>query len=176
MALRGPSGVAPRVIQVLKDFLPAELDLIDAEEADGITTPDIGASNYHHWDRSLTPQVPACMVRVVESTPVEIRPNTFGQRADVLHRVDVMFKVGIDNAGSNPENIPRLLYRYVTGAMRVLCIMKEALQTTADPTRWAEIVTWAGPATYGPDPEQDDGTVVRTATLPIDVRRREART
>jgi len=49
------------------------------------------------------------------------------------------------------------------------------LQTTADDTRWVEIVEWLDPATYGPEADQEDGAIARTAILPITIRRIEAR-
>ncbi len=174
MAIRMMSGLPGRVIQVLKDFLPAELDLIDAEENDGITTPDIAARDYHEWDRPVIPEYPACSIRPVSASPVEVRPDTFGKRVDARYRLDVIFHVTIGQS-DDPQTIQDLLFRYVTGAVRVLCIMKEALQTTADPTRFVEIVEWVGDATYGPEVEQDEGALVRSAVLPISVRRREER-
>jgi hypothetical protein len=176
MAIRMMSGLPERVIQVLKDFLPAELDLIDAEEADSITTPDIGADDYHEWDRPVIHEFPACSIRPVSSRPVEVLSEGFGKRVDAVHRLDVSFHVVIAQAtDSDPQMMQDLLFRYITGAMRVLCVTKEALQTTADPTRFVEIVTWFGEATYGPGVEQDDGAIVRSAVLPIAVRRREER-
>jgi len=177
MALRLMSGLPGRIVQVLRDFLPAELDLIDTEENDGITTPDIDSTDYHEWDRLVLSRFPACTLRLVSSSPIEIRPDTFGQRSDAEHRVDVMFHASLEESGTDPVTLQRILMRYVCGAMRVLAVMKYGLETTADPVAFAgvELVTWAEPATYGPEEEQEDGLVVRTATLPISIRRREAR-
>lgn len=176
MALRLMSGLPARVAQVLKDFLPAELDLIDAEEADGITTPDVANANYYEWDQQVIPKFPACSIRTVSSAPVEVRPDTFGRRVDARHRLDVMFHATLQEVvGSDPLVLQKLMHRYVNGAMRVLCLMKEALQTSADNVRFLELVEWAEAATYGPEEAQGDGAIVRTATLPISVRRREER-
>ncbi len=175
MSLRLMSGLPARVIAVLQDYLPAELNLIDAEEADGITTPDIAAGDYFEWDRQVLYNFPACTIRTVSSTPVEVLPEGFGKRVDAIHRLDIMFHARDEDAAGSEVTLQRLMHRYVNGAMRVLCVVYEALQTVADPTRHVEIVTWAGPATYGPEMPQEDGAVVRTATLPIDIRRREAR-
>jgi hypothetical protein len=69
----------------------------------------------------------------------------------------------------------RLLMRYISGAARVLCVQKERLQTVADAVAYAEDTTWADAATYGPAEEQEDGALVRTATLPIAIRMIEVR-
>jgi len=180
MSLRMMSGLPLRISQVLQDFLPAELDLIDAEEADGITTADVPAANFYQWDGRWIPETPACAIRMVSSTPIDVRTYLMGERMDASHRLDVIFHLTAGDIGpadgtSNPVTMQALLARYINGAMRVLCVRHEALDTTADPTRYVELVTWAEPATYGPDVEQEDGAVVRSATLPIAVRRREAR-
>ena len=175
MSIRMMSGLPARIIQVLQDYLPAELDRIDAEEADGITTADVPAANYYEWDQKYIPHMPAVTIRPMASIPIEVRTTLMGERVDALHRLDVCFHLTIADADSNPLTMLKLLERYISGAVRVLCVTKEALQTSADPTRVVELVTWAEPATYGPEVEQEDGAVVRSATLPIAVRRREAR-
>lgn len=174
MALRGMSGVPARVVQVLTDFLPAELDLIDGEESDGITTPDVGF--WYEWDIKAIAQFVACSVVAVSSTPTMIHMAGMGSRSDAMHRIDVKFHATIaqEGAPSTPFQLARLMYRYITGAIRVLCIMHPTLDTTADPTIWAVTTIWAGEATYGPEEEQD-GQIIRTATLPISVRRIEER-
>lgn len=175
MPIRMMSGLPERLIHVLQDFLPAELDLIDAEEADGLVTPDIAAGSYYEWDQQTIPEYPACAIRPVSSMPFEVLADTFGQRVDARHRFDILFHATLAQTNSDPALLQRLLFRYVTGAVRVLCIMKDALQTTLDPARFVERTTWAGEATYGPEVEQEDGAIVRSATLPIHVRRREER-
>ena len=177
MAMRLMSGLPARVIQGLKDYLPAELDLIDAEEIDGITTPDIAAADYYEYDRKAIPEFPACTIRTVSSLPVEIKPDGFGRWADVFHRLDVMLHATLaqEATPSAPDQLQKLMHRYVAGAIRVLCVMKEALQTSADPTRFVTICEWVGEASYGPEEDQDEGVVVRTATLPIRIRRIEQR-
>lgn len=174
MAIRMMSGLPARVIQVLTDYLPAELDLIDAEEADGLTTPDI--LEWHAWDIPVITHYPAVSIRTASSDPVEVRTTLMGERIDAGHRIDVMFHAIHETAGGLPQDLQKLMHRYITGAVRVLCVTKEALQTIADPTRFVELVEWAEEATYGPEVAQESGAIVRTATLPINIRRRESRT
>ena len=177
MAVRMMSGLTARVIQVLVDFLPAELDLIDTEESDGITTPDIDAGNYFEWERKVIPEFPAMTIRTVSSTPIEVRPDSFGQRVDAVHQMDLLFHCTLAQANSDPLELQKLTERYVNGAMRVLTLIKNRLETSADdnPFQGVQLVEWLADATYPPEPEQDDGAIVRTATLPISIRRVEAR-
>ncbi len=174
MAMRLMSGLQARVIQVLKDFLPAELLLIDAEESDSITMAEILAANYHEWDRQSIHEFPAVSIRAETSTLVgdEIKPDGFGRDVTANHRLVIMFH---ERAETDTRDMERRLERYAAGALRVLCIMKEALQTTADPTRFVEQVEWAEPIQYTPAEDQEDGAIVRTASLTIDIRRRELR-
>lgn len=174
------SPIPARLIQVMRDFLPAELTSIDSQAADGFTTPSIPTNNYHAWDRPVITEYPAMSIRAVSSIPLDVKPDTFGQRADVVHRIDILFHGSINVIpGSERADLQKLLHRLVLGGVRVLSIMKEGLQTVADPTRWGSpnvttVCTWEDPATYGPEADQD-GVVVRTAVLPIRVRRIEAR-
>jgi hypothetical protein len=179
MSLLLACDIPERIMQVLADFLPTELDSIDTAMADGMTTPDIPAANYSQWEQGMVPEYPACVIRAVSSSPVDVKPDTFGQRVDAFHRFDVMFTVSRENANTagddSPLGMQKLLMRYIAGAVRVLAIMHEGLQTALDPTRVVTVVNWTEAATYGPDTEQADGSVVRTATLPIEVRLIEAR-
>lgn len=171
-----------RICQVLDDYIATELTSIDTALADGITTPDIDTADFYQWDQQMIPEFPACVVRSISSTPMPtsgVYSDGFGQRVDALHRFEILFHATRDNANvagmDSPLGLQRLLMRYVAAGVRVLAIMYEGLQTIADPTRAVTLVQWAGPATYGPEQEQADGAIVRTATLPIDVRLIEAR-
>jgi hypothetical protein len=174
MSLRGMSPIPARVIQVLQDFLPAELDLIDTEEG-GDATPDIPAGNYHRYDRRPIPAFPAIAMRARASHLVDVRQDTFGQRAVWEHLIDVLIHVQLADAGDDAQSLQACLQRYVTGAFRVLVVMKEGLQTSADPTRFVELVSLAGDLDYGPQDTQAQGEIVRTGVVPLRVRRTEAR-
>lgn len=177
MAILLMSKLPARVIQVLQDYLPAELDLIDASLADGITTVDIANADYYDWDIPVIQEYPAVSLRPVSSTPTgKVYTALMGERIDAEHRIDVMFHVQLSDAAQEPSLMLKLLYRYIAGAARVLCVTKEALQTVADPTRYASMCAWVGDAEYGPSVEQEEGALVRTATLPISIRMFENRT
>jgi len=183
MAIRLMSPIPARLIEVLQDYLPAELDLIDAEEADGVVTPDIPTNPacWHALDKKLIVEFPAFSVRGLGSRPNDVKPDTFGRRVDADHRLDLMFHASIGVApGASPLNLQKIMHRYVNGAIRVLCLMHEGLDTVADPTRWGSpntttVCEWVDEATYGPETEQEGGAIVRTATLPVRVRRIENR-
>ena len=86
----------------------------------------------------------------------------------------------IEKAGSDPRVLQSMLHRYVSGVARVLVLTKWGLQTAADPVMFggpaaSTVVQWYDTATYGPQEEQEDGSVVRTAILPLSIERIEAR-
>jgi len=171
--------VLGRIVQVLKDYLLAETALIDTEEGDGIVTPQIPDQNYFDYDPKLIAKYPACSIRGAGSVPIEVRANLFGQRTHTLQRIEIMFTATIAQA-KDSRTLEKMMQRYVNGAVRVLCVVYEGLQTIADPVRWGSpnaetIAEWTQEATYGPEVTQGDGSIVRTATLPLDIRRIEAR-
>jgi len=179
MPIRQMTPIPARVVQVLKNFLLAETTLIDAEENDAIVTPQIPAANYFDYDRKLLAEFPACTIRALSSSPVDVKPNLMGSRVDGRHRLNVMFHATIAQARDG-RTLEKLMQRWANGAARVLAILKDGLETSADPTRWGSPnvtteVYWTEPITYGPESDQGDGTIVRTATLPINVRRIELR-
>lgn len=179
MALRMMSPIPARVVQVLKDYLLAETALIDAEENDGVTTPTIPAANFYDYDLRKIDQFPACTIRSVSSTPVDIKPDAFGQRIDARHRIEIMFHASIANA-QDSRTLEKIMHRWANAAIRLMALVKWGLQTVADPVEWGTptvrtVAEWNDAATYGPEADQGDGAVVRTTTVPIEVRRIEAR-
>lgn len=180
MPIRMMSPVPARVLQVLQDRLSAELALIDTEESDGITTPSIPNANYFDSEMLLINQYPACTAKTISAIPIEVKPDTFGRRVDAWHRLELGFHATLAQANSSGRTLEKLMHRYIAGAVRVLAVMYDGLQTIADPTRWGTpnvttILRWSQPATYGPASAQADGLIVRSAILPIDVRRIEVR-
>lgn len=173
MPLHLMAAVPARVIQVLKDFLPAELDLIDTSMADGVVTPDIPNRDYFEIDKKIVDSFPALTIRTVMSEPVEIRPITFGSRSDARHHIELM--VHVTSTQGDALRMQKLLHRYATAIIRVLTIQKCNLETAADPVQYAEIVEWTQPMMYSPLPQQAEGAIVRTVTIPLSVRLREVR-
>lgn len=174
MSLRMWSAIPQRIVQVLQDYLPDELDLIDAEEADGITTPDVQTTEYYRWLTPVSPTFPAIRIETVGARPVEVRPDSFGQRVDAVYLYRIHADAGIDNADSSPLLLQTYVERYVKGIIRVLAVKSSRLETVADPNPFVEHLEWNEVASVGPEPGQE-GIFVRTGVVPIAVRRREQR-
>lgn len=163
-----------RIAQVLKDYHSTALADVDSDINDGLSTTAIAAGRFFEWDRKeLSGKLPACTIRPVSTTIVGTDRDVAVHQVDASHRFDVMFHVDAMQTTS-PLTLQKYLTRYVTAAYRVLGLDYESLQTSADPTRVVDIVDVVGEVTYGPEVEQEDGAIVRTATIPIAVRRREA--
>jgi len=172
MSIRIASGLPERIIQVLKDFLPAELDLIDAEEW-GEATPDVAVADYHPWDRPLITKFPAITVAVLRARPLETHPQPFGSEVHWSIDVDVSahFSVTQDDTW---QRMQVHCFRYGAGLFRVLCIQKVLLETSGDPNLWAHDVRCRD-LRFGPETAQAGGTVTRTVTLGIEVTKIETR-
>lgn len=187
MSLRLMTPIPARVIQVLKDYLPGEMAAIATTENDGITPPDIDDADYYEWDAQMIPRYPAISLRTVSSQPapgrgIGVRQTSDNEsgRADVTHRVDVLVHSTTEKAGTDPRVLQSHFHRYVDGVANVLCFRKWGLQTIADPVMFGSpnattVCEWFDTATYGPSEAQEDGSVVRTAVLPLSIRRIEAR-
>jgi hypothetical protein len=173
MALTMMGPLPDRVIQVLQDFLPEELDQVDIEMADGIVTPDIEERNYFNRDRRVIANYPALTIRIVASNPIEVRPKQFGSRVDAKHDLEVI--VHVVASQGDAETLQALMARYAAGIIRVLCIQRERLGTTLDPAAFVDIVEWLRPISYSPMPTQTEGAIVRSVTIPLSIRRREVR-
>lgn len=178
MSLRMPSGLPARIIQVLNDYLPAELDLIDAEEGE-FATPDIGAADYHEWDRPLITRFPAVTMAVTRARVLEVQPVNFGSRVHAIYEVDLKAHTALATASEDALKLQKLAFRYATGILRVLCVQKVGLETAADPTEYgspgARVIVRARELRWGPTEGQETGQQTRTATVGIDVDKTEAR-
>lgn len=173
MPLRGPSGLPARIIQVLRDFLPAELALIDGEEGE-FTTPSPAAGSYHEWDRPLIPVFPAITLAALRARPRQVHAQGFGNRLDATYEVDIKVHVQISAGSDDARRLQNLCFRYAMGVERVLCHTKDQLQTAADPTPYA---SECAPRSmeWGPTQAQESGQQTRTATVGVDVRKIETR-
>ena len=174
MTILMATGLAARIVQVLKDFLPAQLDLIDTAAADSETTPDVSASlGYHVVERRPMVDFPAIEVLTLGATPVELLSKGHGSRLAGDYQVTLLIHVHLRDADDDAAILRRHLDAYVAGVMTVLGILHEGLDTTGDPMRFTEQVDWVGTVNYGPEPDQAEGQLVRTATVPLTLRRRE---
>lgn len=172
IALAAP--VVPRVISVLQDYLPAALTAIDTLLADGMSTPEVPNGNYYHHEALIVKSLPSIRLRTVGSDIVEALTTGMGKRVDANHRIDVLIDMTLRSADDNRLSLEKLARRYAAGVFYILMIAHDGLDTVADPVRWCETTTSAGPVSYGIESNQEDGTRTRTAAVPIYVRRREA--
>jgi len=172
MTLRMGSGLSQRIIQVLKDYLPGEVSMVDGEEG-GAATPAVPAANYHTWDRPLPTSFPAITVSVNRPRPLGVLPELFGSRIHANYEVTI--KVHVLCSGTDgPLQLQEQCYRYSAAVIRVLCIRFTGLETVADPVRNVSMVRWRE-ADFGPTAEQAGGAVARTAMIGVDVEKTEAR-
>lgn len=159
------SDVPSRIIQVLEDFLPAELDLIDTERG-GDPTTDIAA--FYGGPRpalSIFPSVNVDSKRVSFTNIYEDDLST-GQ-FDYTRHVEVA--AHLQSTGQDTNDMRDRAERYEAGILRVLCAKKTGLETTANPIRWAMMVRPDGEPTTV-DEEQSSGALVRSVRIPIAVR------
>jgi len=163
--------IAARVVQVLTDFLPAELDLIDTAQADGITTPDI--ARFYQHETPVVVTFPSVRIRIAQSDPVEVFTTAMGNKAALDHQIVVIADATLDTGDDDRLKLERLAMRYAAGIFTVLVIKHDGLDTTADPVRWAQTTKPGGSISYGPEAVQQDGTKTRSATVPLAVMRSE---
>jgi hypothetical protein len=148
----------------LEDFLPAELDLIDAQRG-GDPTPDILA--YLGGPRPVVNIYPGCNVdakRTIIVTAWEDDVST--GRFDYIRHLEVALHVQMTGEDSN--RMRDLAERYEAAALRVLLAKKTGLETVADPVRFAQMVRPDGESTTV-DEEQSSGAFVRSVRIPIAV-------
>lgn len=170
--------VAARIVQVLIDNLFTRTTALDAALADGITTPEIVADHYYDYDANPIDKYPSVSIQTLDSEPIAVQQASSGQRIDAAHHLRVKFHARMVEAQAEARRLEKIMMRYVCAAADILAVMKDGLETVADPTRWgspnAKTSTfWAERASYGPEEGQGTGFIVRTAVLPIDVRRTE---
>lgn len=166
-------GLPGRIIQVLKDFLPDELTTITTRFGDGIDLPVPREDAYYEYLVPVIKDFPSIRIDQAEYDPIESRPIAFGQIFVADYRHDIYIDAGLERADT-PTHLLKMTQRYVMGVVGILLLFKQRLETTADPTAFVESVKTAGQGTVGPETEQQ-GHIVRTAIVPITIRRREAR-
>lgn len=176
MTMRMIQPVVDRVIQVLRDFLPAELDLIDAEEGQA-ATPDVANGNYWSYLRPVVIDFPAVRIEVKGTTINEVDNLTgllSARRIDAYHRIEVWIDAQAVTAEDDAGTLQRWMMTYSKAVFRVLCVAKPGLETALDPVLWATSVEPDGEIRIHAATDQE-GAIVRSAVVPIRVRRIENR-
>ena len=163
MAIRGAEYAVARMITILQTYLPAELDLIDAEEADGITMDDVANAEYYQGevDDQHTPEYPAIVVDARSSIPISITSTTHSPGTDQSDHEIVVSVLMNNSANESKATLKKRILRYARGVVRVLAIKYPTLENTVVYVKRVG----AGAATYR---ESDDETVyLRTAEIPF---------
>lgn len=169
MAIVGAEYAVSRIIATLQTYLPAELDLIDAEMADGLTLGDIENAAYFEYeaDSSIVEFTRAIVVDVEGTDPLihDTITNSPGRIVDE-HSIRVQFDLkDVDNEG--PHLTKRRVLRYARAIVRVLAIKYPTL-----PSAGVETVTRvyrADTMTYRLNETQGEGQFVRSAVIPFKV-------
>lgn len=170
MAIKGAEYAAARIVSTLQTYLPAELDLIDAEMADGITLEDVSNAKYYSYEAEAgsLDESPAITVNVEATEPLMLLSTTNSPGLD-RSRHRVMVGVHMKNEGNeaDPATMKKRVLRYARAITRILVNKYPTLGGTVLST------TREGEATYISQ-DQEPGNYVRSAKIPIVVETYEA--
>lgn len=167
MAIRGAEYAVARMVTILQTYLPAELDLIDAEEADGITMDDVANAEYYQGevDDQHTPEYPAIVVDVRASNPIAITTTTHSPGTDQSDHEIVVSVLMNNSANESKAILKKRILRYARAIVRVLAIKYATLPDGAAPTVFRVWREGAGRALY--KDSEDETTYLRTAEIPF---------
>lgn len=169
MAIKGAEYAVSQVIATLQAYLPAELNLIDTEMADGLTLDDVDNAAYYEVenDATLVEQVRSILVIVEGSDPLSIDTLLHSPgRVHQEHTIVVTFNLK-DVGNEEPHLTKRRVLRYARAIERVLAVKYPTL-----PSGGVETVVRtyrADTMTYRLNPEQGEGQNVRSAVIPFKV-------
>ncbi len=170
MAIRGAEYAVARVIAVLKSALGTELDLIDAEEGDGLTLADVASADYYdaEFEDGFIPEYPAIVVDAKASRVIDVRSTTVSPGIiHAEHDVEVtILMTNSENEGRG--SMKKRSMRYGKAVERVLAMKNPGL-----PSGGAETVVRirreeAGDMVYRDD--QQDDRYIRATTVPFIVQ------
>jgi hypothetical protein len=151
------------MISILQTYLPAELDLIDAEEADGITMDDVANAQYYQGevDDQHTPEYPAIVVDARASVPIAITSTTHSPGTDQSDHEIVVSVLMNAAASEGKATLKKRILRYARAIVRVLAIKYSTLSDTVVYVKREG----AGQAVY--KDSEDETVYLRTAEIPF---------
>jgi hypothetical protein len=151
------------MISILQTYLPAELDLIDAEEADGITMDDVANAQYYQGevDDQHTPEYPAIVVDARASVPIAITSTTHSPGTDQSDHEIVVSVLMNAAANEGKATLKKRILRYARAIVRVLAIKYSTLSDTVVYVKREG----AGQAVY--KDSEDETVYLRTAEIPF---------
>jgi len=163
MAIRGAEYAVSRMVTILQTYLPAELDLIDAEEADSITMDDVANAQYYRGevDDQHTPEYPAIVVDARASNPIAITSTTHSPGTDQSEHEVVVSVLMNNSANESKSDLKKRILRYARAVVRVLAIKYSTLSNTVLYVKR----DGAGPALYKDG--EDETVYLRTAEIPF---------
>ena len=167
MAIRGAEFAVSRMVTILQANLAAELDLIDGEEADGITMDDVPNAQFYQgeMDDQHTPEYPAIVVDARASTPIAITTTTHSPGTDQSEH-DILVSVLMSNfKNESKADLKKRVLRYARAIVRVLAIKNPTLPDSGAPTVLQVRREGAGAATY--QASEENGVYLRTAEIPF---------
>lgn len=162
----GATDVPTRVIQVLEDYLGAELDLVDAERG-GEATPDI--VNFFGGPRPLLNVYPCITVDSKQDQEIDGRGISWDGIGRSQRDLSVEVAAHIQTTGQDTNRMRDLAERYFAAIVRILRHRHDGLETIADPVRFATSVTRPDPATFV-DEQQSSGAIVRSVRIPFRIQ------
>lgn len=162
----GATDVPARVMQVLGDYLAAELDLVDAERG-GDATPDI--TDFFGGPRPLLNKFPCITVDSKQDQEIDGRGISWDGVGRSQRDLSVEVAAHIQTTGQDTNRMRDLAERYFAAIVRILRHRYDGLETIADPHRFATSVTRPDPATFV-DEEQSSGAIVRSVRIPFRIQ------
>lgn len=155
----------------LQTYLPAELDLIDAEEADGVTLADVDNAAYLEFESEAA--------LVEHALAITINPDDGGTETIALtsishtpgnvhaeHAITVAVHLK-DVENETPEVTKRRVMRYARAVERVLAVKYPTMPDAGAETVFSVSRLGAGPMRYRLNEEQAEGQHVRSAVIPF---------
>lgn len=169
MAIRGAEYAVRRMVTTLQTYLPAELDLIEVEEADGVTLADVDNGAYLEFEsdaalveHALAITLDARSSRTISITSISHSPgNQFDEHEITLglHLKDV--------ENETPEVTKRRVMRYARAIVRVLAVKYPTMPSGGAETVFKVSRDGAGDMLYRLNEEQAEGQHVRSAVIPF---------
>jgi hypothetical protein len=165
MPIKGAEYAVAQMITTLQTYLPAELDIIDADMADGITLDDVADADYYAFevDDAHTPAYPAIVVDARASIPVAITTTTHSPGTDQSDHEIVVSVLMNNSANESKATLKKRILRYARAVVNVAAMKYPRLGTATGIVQCKR--EGAGPAFYRD--EEDETAYLRTAEIPF---------
>ena len=131
MAIRGAEYAVARVIAILQANLPAELNLVDAEEADFVLA-DVANARYYdaEFEEGHTPEFPAVVVDAKSTDTIALTTTTNSPGIDESEHEVVVSIVLANTENESRSTLKKRVLRYARAIVRVLAIKNPTLTET----------------------------------------------